>query len=141
MNAILKATVIGSTKACWFLLNLPYVRKTRAVINVNTMPRDQMTVRLRSTTEMKAETVEAEDDKATAADTSPGTNIGRRLAYSAFVKNQLALQNEKGKDAESNSCLVQRASESNMIDDASGSDDDAKLSTATCWLAVVETQA
>ena len=124
MNAMLRATVVGSTQACWFLLNLPYVRKTRAVINVNTLPRDQMTVRLRSTTEMKAEIAEAEDDKATAADTSPGTNIGRRLAYSAFVKNQLALQNEKGKDAESNSCLVQGPSESSMIDDASGSDDD-----------------
>ena len=84
-NAMLRSTVVGATQACWFLLGLKFVRKSKAVITVNVLPVDQMTTRLRSVPEMEA-AVEAEGDEATAVDSSPGSNLGRRHVYSAFLK-------------------------------------------------------
>ena len=84
-NSMLRSTVVGATQACWFLLGLPFVRKSRPVITVNVLPVDQMTTRLRSVPEMEA-AVNAEGDEATAVDSSPGSNLGRRQAYSTFLK-------------------------------------------------------
>jgi len=82
---MLRSTVVGATQACWFLLGLPFVRKSRPVITVNVLPVDQMTTRLRLVPEMEA-AVNAEGDEATAVDSPPGSNLGRRQVYSTFPK-------------------------------------------------------
>ena len=90
VNAMLRSVVVGATQACWFLLGLRYVRKTKAVISVNTLQKEKMTMRLRTKPEMHA-AVEAEGEEATAVDSSPGSNLGRRITYGDFVKNQVKI--------------------------------------------------
>lgn len=90
LNALLRSTTVGATQAAWHLLNLPFVRKTKTVINVNSLSRSTICSRLRTISEMK-QAVEEDGAEATACDISPGTNIGRRLAYEALVKNQLGI--------------------------------------------------
>jgi hypothetical protein len=90
VNAMLRSVVVGATQACWFLLGLRYVRKSKAVISVNTLQKENMTMRLRTKPEMHA-AVEAEGEEATAVDSSPGSNLGRRITYGDFVKNQVKI--------------------------------------------------
>ena len=90
LNSLLTSTTVGATQAAWHLLNLPFVRKTKTVVTINTLPRCEISSRLRNVSELEAAVVE-DGIQATAGDTSPGTNIGRRLAYEALVKNQLGI--------------------------------------------------
>jgi hypothetical protein len=90
LNSMLRSVLVGGTQACWFLLNLPYVRKSRIVVSVNALRREDMTTRFRSLPELK-DAMEEEGKDASAVDNSPSSNIGRRNAYAAFVKCQLQL--------------------------------------------------
>jgi hypothetical protein len=110
INALLRSTTVGATQAAWHLLNLPFVRKTKTVVNVNTLPRSEISSRLRTISELKA-AVEEDGAEATAGDTSPGTNIGRRFAYEALVKNQLDIlrsssKTPDGKEVSSNGIVT-----------------------------------
>ena len=93
MNAMMRSIKVGATQACWFLLGLDFVQKSRTVISVNTLKKSEMAVVMRSVSEME-EAVAKEGLTALAADTSPSSNLGTRLVYESLVKNQYDMHQE-----------------------------------------------
>jgi len=90
MAGLAASTVVGGTQAAWTLLKQPYVHKSRTFINVSTLPRAKLQVRVKTVKQLK-ESVKADGATADIFDASPSSNLGRRNVYEAFVKQQNSL--------------------------------------------------
>lgn len=97
LNGLASATVVGATQAAWVMMRLPFVIKSREIISINTLPQNKITVNLRNLRQIKEDLAEF-GNTADTVDKSPGSNLGRRLAYTAFVQQQNALAEAAGYD-------------------------------------------
>lgn len=91
LNSSLSATKVGATQIAYVLLGYKFVIRSRDVIPVNALIRKDVACRVKN---MKAleKTIMKDGDKASALEThSTSSNLGRRDAYSAFVKQQNGL--------------------------------------------------
>lgn len=88
ITSMLSATVLGATQAVWCLLKLPFVRKSRNVLHVNTMPRGQVAQKFLNLKKLKSKMNEHGGDSSALEDAGPTSHLGRRNAYMALLKEQ-----------------------------------------------------
>jgi hypothetical protein len=82
--SLLHATPITTVQACWFLLGLPFVYKSRTIISVNTSP-IQLLSSVLITNEVILRNMNPNDSIVCKG---PNTQIGRRGCYTALAKQQ-----------------------------------------------------
>jgi hypothetical protein len=87
--SLLNATPITTAQACWFLLGLPFVYKSRTVVSVNTLP-TQLLPSVLITNELVLRNMNPTDSISC---TGPNTQIGRRKAYACLAQQQLETYN------------------------------------------------
>jgi hypothetical protein len=83
---MLSATSVGQVQACYFLLGLPFVLSSRLSINLNSLHRDKLYLKVKTTRD-QLELLEEDDNP---YDYSPSTQIGLRNAYAALVLQQIS---------------------------------------------------
>ncbi len=91
ITSMLSSTLVGATQAVWSLMKFEFVRKSRKVIHISTLPRPRVAEKFLNLRKLK-EKIQEEGSKASAfEEAGPTSHLGRRNAYSAFVKRQQQL--------------------------------------------------
>ena len=89
-TAIIGSQRVGAVQCCYSLLKLPFVILSRQVVTVNPLPEGQLNKVLASNVEI----LEGKDPDESAVLAGPRSQTGRRAAYAALCKQQIAEHNE-----------------------------------------------
>ena len=110
VTAMLSSTVVGATQAVWSLMNFDFVRKTRKVIHVSTLPRARIAQKFLNLKQLKTKAAEDGPEASAFEEPSAYSHLGRRNAYSAFLDKQNEL-------LQTRSLVDERQDEADELDD------------------------
>ena len=86
-NSLVDSTQVGAMQACWTLLGLPFVQSSRGVLSINTaVSKDVPSAVI--VDEDKLKELKLSGGTQSAIDSSPRSQMGRRVAYGKFVRQQ-----------------------------------------------------